>query len=418
MSGIMIFAYRTDTLKSDTLNPATTQPDFITQTGKGGDFFLYHIPFGSYRIFAIRDEYRNLVYDREIDEYGIPSSAIRITSQDTLAKGVLMQLAKEDVSGPRLIKVSAKDQHHAVAEFSEGLLPASLVLTSLQIKDTLTGKPLDLVDVFPSPISSQEVIMVTKKQDSAHIYLFSAQGISDSSGNQINPLAHSSAFEGSSKKDTLGFRLQSISLKDSTLNVDLHPVITFVFSDALAKTTSLDFMSLKDKFNKNIPVERKWISSVAVSIEPRQDCLDKTWYEVTADIPQLQDWSGRLCKDTVKVIRFATLDVEDMSSIDGMIFDADKTDVEGNLCLTATLLEGRNSQSYLAIADASGKFNFRLVPEGKYVFQAFRDRNKNKIYDAGKPFPFVFSERLGILSDTVKVRARWPLEGVNVFMQK
>jgi len=34
------------------------------------------------------------------------------------------------------------------------------------------------------------------------------------------------------------------------------------------------------------------------------------------------------------------------------------------------------------------------------------------MYDSGKPFPFAFSERISHLSDTLKVRARWPLEGV------
>ena len=56
ISGIMIFAYRLDNGDPDTLNPIIDKPDFITQTGKTGDFFLHHITFGSYRVYAIRDE--------------------------------------------------------------------------------------------------------------------------------------------------------------------------------------------------------------------------------------------------------------------------------------------------------------------------------------------------------------------------
>ena len=94
ISGIMIFAYQLDKLNPDTLNPVIAKPDFITQTGKNGDFFLHHIPFGSYRIFAIRDEYRNLVYDREIDEYGVQSGIINITPTDSIITGLLIKLAE------------------------------------------------------------------------------------------------------------------------------------------------------------------------------------------------------------------------------------------------------------------------------------------------------------------------------------
>jgi len=141
-AGINVFAYQLDALNPDTLNPVTAKPDFITQTGKSGDFFLHHIPFGSYRVFAIRDEYRNLVYDREVDEFGVPSNIIHISKSDTLAAGVLMQLAKEDTSGPRLVKAFAPDRNHVVAEFSEGLHPSSITLASFIVADTVNRKPL------------------------------------------------------------------------------------------------------------------------------------------------------------------------------------------------------------------------------------------------------------------------------------
>jgi len=98
LSGVMIFAYRLNGLNPDTLNPMFAKPDFITQTGKNGDFFLHHLPFSTYRIFAVRDEFRNLVYDKENDDYGVPSELIHISENDTLVSNVLMKLAKEDTT--------------------------------------------------------------------------------------------------------------------------------------------------------------------------------------------------------------------------------------------------------------------------------------------------------------------------------
>jgi len=149
----------------------TAKPDFITQTGKSGDFFLHHIPFGNYRIFAIRDEYRNLVYDREVDEYGVPSSTIHISQSDTLVAGVLMQLAKEDTTGPWLVKASAPDRNHIIAEFSESLLPLSITLNIVQCCGYGRSNALEVIAVYPDPSALKSFITITQNKIlQRHIY--------------------------------------------------------------------------------------------------------------------------------------------------------------------------------------------------------------------------------------------------------
>jgi hypothetical protein len=416
-SGVMIFAYKLDAMNPDTLNPMTDKPDFITQTGKGGDFFLHYIPFGSYRIFAVRDEYRNLVYDREADEYGVPSNLIRVTNKDTLITGILMQLVKEDTSGPRLIKVVALDRNHINAEFSESIRPSSISLSSWTVTDTLNRTPLQVVSIYPAPTVPKLIVAVTQKQDSAKGYSLYVQSLTDSAGNVINPLANMSVFEGSAKKDTVGPRLADVTIKDSMLNVGLQPVITFTFSSALAQQTSLDFVSMFDHNRQPIAVEKKRLSEVLISVEPRHELLPKTWYTLRAELHGLRDWKDSTCRDSTKEWRFETLDIEDMSSVEGMVLDSNMSDSEGRLYVNAIQVEGNDHNQYSADVDAMNHFIFPLVEEGRYVFQAFRDRNHNGRYDSGKPFPFAFSERLSPRSDTLKVRARWPLEGVRILMK-
>jgi hypothetical protein len=416
-AGVMIFAYQLDALNPDTLNPMTAKPDFITQTGKNGDYFLHHIPFGNYRIFAIRDEYRNLVYDREVDEYGVPSNMIHISQSDTLAAGVFMQLAKEDTSGPRLVKASAPDRNHIIAEFSELLHPSSITLTSFLVADTVDRMPLKLIAVYPSPSTSKSIIAVTQKQDSAKTYSVQVQSVIDLVGNKINPLANSIIFQGSRKAATIGTRLVAVSIKDSTQNIDFRPVLTLTFSDALAKTTSLDFLTILDNKKLQVAVEKKRLSDVLVSIEPEKELLDKTWYTLRAELRKVHDWRDSTCKDSTKAWRFETFDIEDMSSVEGEVIDLNTIDTVGGLYVTAFQIGKKNTDYYIKAADATGKFVFPNVAEGHYVFQAFRDRNKNGMYDSGEPFPFIFSERLSPLSDTLKVRARWPLEGVKIQMK-
>jgi hypothetical protein len=417
ISGIMIFAYRLNGLNPDTLNPVIEKPDFITQTGKNGDFFLHYIPWGSYRVFAIRDEYRNLVYDREIDEYGLPSGIINITPSDSLTTGMLMTLAKEDTTGPRLVKVISQNRDHIMAEFSESIDPASVNLLSFSAIDTVDKKPLEFVTVSPSPVASNSFFMVTQKQDSGRVYHLSVQSIRDSAGNKINSLANTLLFQSSPKIDTLGTRLASVSMKDSAQSVDLQPVLTMTFSDAVTKTPSLDWVNLFDNSKQPVPADKKWISDVMISLRPEKELMSRTWYVLRADLRGVHDWAGRVLRDSTKSWHFETLDSEDLSSVEGIVIDKNKIDTAGRLYVTAVQIGENTSNHYIAAADATGNFLFPQIAEGRYVFQSFRDRNNNGKYDSGKPFPFVYSERFSPFSDTLKIRARWPLEGLKIHMK-
>jgi hypothetical protein len=417
ISGIMIFAYRLDGLNPDTLNPIIVKPDFITQTGKNGDFFLHHIPFGNYRVFAVRDEYRNLVYDREIDEYGVPSGIINITVSDSITTGVLMKLAKEDTTCPRLVKVTTPNRNHILVEFSESINPVSVALSSFSAIDTIDRKPFDLLIVSPSPVTSTSFFMVTQKQDSGRVFRLSVQGITDSVGNKINPLANTILFRSSLKSDTLGPQLAFVSIKDSARAVDLQPVVTMAFSDALAKSDSLDWINLFDNNKQLVPTEKKWISDVVISLRPEKQLMSWAWYTLRAELRRVHDWAGRVCRDSTKSWRFETLDIEDLSSVEGIVIDGNKIDTAGHLYVTAIQIGERNPKQYIVAADATGNFLFPQIAEGRYVFQSFRDRNNNGEYDSGKPFPFIYSERFSSFSDTLKVRARWPLEGVKIEMK-
>jgi hypothetical protein len=297
------------------------------------------------------------------------------------------------------------------------LYPSSITLASFIVADTANRKPLELIAVYPDPSKPRSIIAVTQKQDSTKTYFIHVQNVTDSVGNKINPLANSLTFQGSPKPATIGTRLVAVSIKDSTQNIDFRPVLTLTFSDALAKTTSLDFVTILDNNKQQVEVEKKRLSDVLISIEPEQKLLNKAWYSLRAELRKVHDWRDSTCKDSTKIWRFETLDIEDMSSVEGTVVDLNATDTVGCLYVTAFEIGKKNFGSYIVPADATGKFIFPIVTEGQYVFQAFRDRNKNGIYDSGKPFPFIFSERLSPLSDTLKVRARWPLEGVKIQMK-
>ena len=63
------------------------------------------------------------------------------------------------------------------------------------------------------------------------------------------------------------------------------------------------------------------------------------------------------------------------------------------------------------------KFLFPLLAEGEYRLKAFQDVDGTGVFNSGKPFPFAPAERFAEYRDSIKVRARWPIEGVLIKMK-
>jgi len=160
-----------------------------------------------------------------------------------------------------------------------------------------------------------------------------------------------------------------------------------------------------------------WASDAVFMLHPKKELESKSWYILNADLREFHDWAGRVCRDSMRSWRFETLDLEDMSSVEGAVIDSNRTDTTGALYVNAYQVGEHAGKEYLVRASANGAFAIPEVIEGRYVVQAFRDRNGNGAYDPGKPFPYVPSERLSAYTDTLKVRARWPLDGVIVQMK-
>ena len=127
----------------------------------------------------------------------------------------------------------------------------------------------------------------------------------------------------------------------------------------------------------------------------------------------LQDVFGKPAKDSVKVIRFQVVDENQLGSIKGKI-ETESTVEKGNIIVTAIPLSSKTVRPYQRILPKPGTFEFNDLPEDKYLLSAFIDADSNGVYSYGKPFPFRPSERFVEYPDTLKVRARWPLEGVTI----
>jgi hypothetical protein len=411
--GVMVFAYLLEGVNADTVNPRTLKPDYITQAGKGGDFFFKHLAFGAYRIFAVKDQYRNLVYDPEADEFGIPFRDTRITATDTLVANVAMRLGVEDTTKPRLIKVGTKDKNHIVAEFSEVLDTSTVTASSFSIVDTLAGTELAVKSVFPSSSKLSSFTVVTSTQDSTKGYRLVVQSGKDLSGNQVHFSANRLGFTGSGMQDTVGLKLLDSSIRDSSGQAVLAPRISVYLSDATMQDSRVDVVKLVDSLGRQIPLSINWVNDATVEIQPQRNLASVVWHKLKLDIGKLKNWEGLPARDSLRTIRFETLDAELLSGIEGGVIDRDRMGT-GKIIIRAESPGKKEAVVYTTTATTQGSFVLSEMKDGQYVLSAFRDANGNGKHDPGLPFPFIQSERFAVYPDTLKLRARWPLEGVKL----
>jgi hypothetical protein len=406
--GMMVFAYKLDGLDADTLDPRTYPPDFVTQTGKTGIFKFSHLPFGTFRILAVRDEYRNLLYDPETDKFAVPFSDLRLKEKDTLVSGIRMKIGIEDTTAPRLIKAEALNNKTILAEFSEPIDTTGADTGNFSIVDTLNSASLPILS--SSSIEPKKFRLISEPQDSTVGYRMNVKNFRDMNGLMINAQVSSVVFSGSGKTDTVKPAIVSISLRDSASNVPLSPIILLTFSKPIKNiNTLMSILSIGDSIQ--IPSRSCWINDFTYSITSTKELASKKMHRLRIKAVNIEDYFENKMKDTTVTLRFTTVDVDNFSSFDGTVIVEDTV---GMLSPVVVVTEqvGSDQKPLVQKLDPAGRFQFKNLPEGKYVLWGFKDRNNNGKFDPGRPFPFLSSERFYIYPDTLKLRPRWPLEGI------
>lgn len=405
--GVMIFGYRLDSLMADTLNPARTKPDYVSQTGKSGEFSLQNVAPGTYRLFAVRDEYKDFLYQPETDAAGtVPD--MTLSAKESLHTNINFTLAKEDTTPPRLARVTSWDAYHLTALFTEAVDSATLVPSAFIVTDTLGNRPVPVTALYAADDVAKSFMLITAAQPESARMMLTIKGIKDHAGLSVNPLANAMQFTSASVKDTMPPFYVSAPAADGGVKVFPGDSVELRFSDALrwpVADSALTVTRVKD--SSIVPVKRSLRTPVMVALAPRSPWRAGDQYLIKIRQGAFADLFGNTAKDTTMSVRFAVEDPESYGSIDG------KFAGYGNAAVVQAenISDKRQVPGRMKVG-SMGTFSFQRLPEGKYVVKAFEDGNGNLRQDAGTVFPFVKSERFTFYKDTIRVRARWPVDGV------
>jgi hypothetical protein len=401
-AGTMLFAYKNI---SDTLNPSKSKPDYITQAGTDGKFKLSGLAFGGYKIFAIKDEFRDLKYDIGSDAYGSPNQVVTLTDADTIFTGLDFFLTKDDTLEARIISAVMTDKYHVYVTMSEDIDTSIISAGKFYVVDSAANRTIAPLYAYKGK-NNVDLFLVIKDTIpvESRAVLF-AKNLIDLNKNitQID----SSELTVSDRPDTNkpGLTQTVPPNRDANAETD-EPEFKFTFGDAFNVNAAAKGIVFTDTLKNKVNFTVNKVDDASFVVKPAVKLKPGTDYVIKLDMNYMKDIAGNYY-DSVYTYNFTTISGLDFSGVSGAV-KADKTLTNMYVILQSAATKDLSYKQRIT----GGTFNFNRVKPDKYILWGFDDADSSEAYSYGKPYPFKTSEKFSFYPDTLNLRARWPVGDV------
>ncbi|MBN1299641.1 MAG: Ig-like domain-containing protein [Melioribacteraceae bacterium] len=404
-AGTFVSAY----LLRDTIpNPRTQKPDYISQAGESGTYEILGMAAGTYRIFAIKDELRNLIYDTGDDLFGTPFRDVVLTKSDSIFINLNFILDYEDTTEANITEVIMTDMHHILIDFTEPVDTVKNNADNFRIIDSLNQKvyPVNFFYKGQNKGSKYFISLSDSISESEHLHLI-VENVFDKKGN-LNP-AEAVSLVLSNKPDTTAPGLISMKTEYPGNVIDfLDPYMIVNYDDAVANQRLNQLFSFADDRGLMHEIDINKLDDATIKIIVKKSLKPKSEYKLLINSSSIEDAAGNTGSKN-DTIRITTVNELEFSGLNGEVIPNDSTAINVHLINSQT-----NEIAYKQTLMTDFSFNFKRVRPGKYLLFAFEDKNKNNLFDKGSIDPFLYSERFIFYPDTLKLAARWPVGDVRI----
>lgn len=402
-AGALIYAYVVD---SDTLNPLEDKPGYISQVGPKGKYAIPGLGEGTYRLFAVKDDLRNLIYEIEDDSYGAPHKEILITEDDTTFTGLNFRLTKEDTSKPFISNVTMTDRYHFYVEFTEHIDSSKIAADDFYIYDSTNNIRYGFAYLYAGNKGGDKLYLALGDTlaEPDNIYLIN-ETLTDMRGNRTGAQSYPVAYNES--PDTSAPKVIKTETEyDRKVDFE-NPWLLFRFDDGFDTTLAKQGIVLTDLKDNEIGSDISFPDDGSFLIESNSDLKPNAGYKVDIELANIVDAAGNSA-DTLYRYEFTTVNELDFSGLSGRVNAA-----AGNDVYVVINKADKESNTYKT-KSVNNSFNFPRVVPGKYVIWSFIDADSSGNYSYGSIMPFEPSDKFVVYPDTVNLRARWPVGDVTI----
>lgn len=152
---VTIFCFKYDTKEP---NPILDKPDYIALPSSEGIFSIEGLPLGKYRIYAIADEFNDMLYSIDNDAFGCASSDVNVVSMVVPTKISLIKLRRElDIKPPELFSTKRIDCSLTELKFSEPISEISINVNNFELINN--NNKIQILNVWKSKINPFSIIV-------------------------------------------------------------------------------------------------------------------------------------------------------------------------------------------------------------------------------------------------------------------
>jgi hypothetical protein len=402
----IFYVYGYQIIDPDSLNPTVVKADFLSQPGPEGNFWLKYLPNGSYRIFVIEDQNKNLLLDMALERVGIPIDDVTLDTTNSPVGPLNFRVTRIDTTRPEITGARAVNNRTVLLRINE--IVELIGAEKITIQDTLSGENLSILDFSPNKDEAKQYYLYTAHQDSGKGYRVFVTELEDTSGN-IQEKLQIANFVGSELVDTTRFELTKILPADSLQGANLNASIELTFSIPIDTAGLQRSFYCLDKDSNTIRGSWSWDNLSQGYFLQEGGFKSDQQYSFLVNSASIRSLWGDSLSDSTYSRLFFTISGEEFGSISGSYTDKMPDNSSVHIHLMSV---DRNKNTYQLILREGTDFHFSQVAEGQYKIGGFVDLDNNGKFSAGNLFPFQFSEPYVLTNDTLRVRKRWEISDI------
>lgn len=398
--GVMMFAYKLDTAAVD---PSVLKPDYVSQCGNDGSFRLLGLSAGTYRVFAVKDEFRDLLYNVEQDKIGVPPFDVVLSEEDTLYQGLNFFLTKNDTTPPRLLSAAMTDRNHIIVNVSEEFDSVIVRTTNYIVIDSTKNNIIYPRYSYRQTKKKSEIVLVIADSlsDMSDCYVLARQ-LKDISGNIFeNDIISLSVSE---KPDTSKPGISQTIPVNTSFGVDYTGTdFYFYFTDAFDSNLIKQAIVFTDTFNRAVQYELFFPDDAVLGIKTKKDLEVQKDYFIKIDLSRVVDVAGNKY-DSIYTFKFKTISGLEFTGLSGVVKNKNPDEI------LVVLLQNINEKSllYKKLVTQENSFTFDRIEAGKYVIWT-HTLAEDENYRFGKVHPYKPADWFKFHPDTLLLKPRWSL---------
>lgn len=370
---------------SDTLNIAKQKPYYFSRTDSSGVFSIENVQTREYKLIAIDDKNRNMLYNAKDERMGFLGKSITAGADSV---GYNLNMFLSDNTPMKIQRTLPRVNNYGVV-FNKGVEQVNVTFMN---KDTLPyllepGGTLKFFNVEPHP-------------DTTLVKLAAM----DSLG-KVTEFEQKIAFQAQRGKDRTRDPLTLTTLPEAnkpvnnpfTYKIILSKPIQFVDDKKIALITDSlthePLSAFKWNWNKNHNI---------ITVEAKSFAKDT----VKWDIPKgsIISVEGDTLPKTL--LRHPVLKEEDYGLIKGRVTNADTA--------RRFIIELVDEQYKTIQTIYESPYTFMHIPQGKYYLRLTLDRNRNRRWDTGQMDEGIQPEPVYYMPDKILLKANFELNDINI----